>query len=326
MRIVGIAVSVLATSAGILVPSAATGATPTQGDCSTDGGFGDDEFNLGGECPGAEEPVVGPVASSSSGPTAYWQRNYVVPLPADLEARIAQHECYVTPPAPGAPPCQAPPAWICRTGDDRVGILYRDDLHDGRTGAIVAILAEPVDIAGVPPGTFYGWTGCVALEDLIADPLAGQPPAPPTVEEAWAQVPIEPAVIGASPDVGVTGMDTWLWADDPGTLGAGPVDLRGWEIEGQAQIEEWTWSGEDGDDAWSVSSASAGSEQDPAGEHMYDVKGDYEIAVARAWTGSYTVTGYGITYTVDDLTYEDEATVPYDVDEIVAVVDEPDDD
>lgn len=305
------------------VMTAATAAhgVPSQQPPDTSGsGLTEEGLGIGGvvRTPGQQQEA--PARPGAAGPTAtaYWVREYAFGDLAEMSELGQLRDDFVRARQEGAvnwmyegigsatwcftgeetsvggPPAPPPP-------QSEPGVFVYDTLIDAATGAELADRES-----------------CVSIDDLLADPAAGLPPDPPTVEEVWDSMPIEPAQIRISPSTrGLTGLTSWFWADDPGTLEAGAT-IRGWGISGSAAVDEWRW---DVGEA-SYTSSSAGSEQDPAVEHLYEVKDTYQVSVERTWTGSYTLSGYGVSYTVDGLSTEDSAAIDYQVVEVVSEVDE----
>ena len=187
-------------------------------------------------------------------------------------------------------------------GVSRAAVLYEYRLVDAATGRTLRVEERcvlPGDDGEVPPGEA----------------------TPPTIEEVLDAALVPEPAIRVSPNTdGITGMDTWFWADDPGEVNAG-VELQGWTTSGTLSAESWTW---DTGDGGSYDSSGPGSEDDPAATHVYETKGTYTVTATIEWAGTVTITGYGVSYTVDVLDATTSSDFPYDVDEVVSVVDEPD--
>lgn len=257
------------------------------------------------------------------------------PLPDEAGCDIGprQQECELEVTDPGAPPVEpeepagpglsgpqapSPTFWrarsilrneqgICMTADGGGGIPHVYELIDRATGAVLE--------------TRPGFVCVPVNQDPLAVPDAPAPPAapaPPTNEEILEVTPIEPAVIRVNPSGrGLTGLASWFWLDDPGVVETS-ADLEGWHVEGTARVDRWVWRVGDG----TYTTTSAGSEADPAVEHVFERRGSVEVSVERSWTGSYTVSGYGISYTVDGLATEDASSVDYEVIEVRGVLDD----
>ncbi len=146
------------------------------------------------------------------------------------------------------------------------------------------------------------------------------PPAPPTQDELLASVPIPRLAIRRNPaGRGLTGLESWFWAAAPGAT-ATSVTLRGWQATGSLSPTRWVW--QTGDGGRYVTDG-PGTAEDPAVAHTYEARGTWRLSVRVEWSGSYTVTGYGTTYTVAGLSTEDTADLDYPVIEVRGVLDEP---
>lgn len=187
----------------------------------------------------------------------------------------------------------------CATGDSQLGVYTRFTLRVIATGEVLDTYFECIPLGPAPPAP---------------------PPAAPTREELEKSVPVPLPTIAANPSgQGVTGLDSWFWADNASPVTA-TVSLRGWTVTGTLTPTKWVWSTGDGA---SYTASTPGSQADPAVEHAYQTKGSRQLAVQVSWEGSYTVSGYGTTYTVEDLVTENTATVDYPVAEIRSVLDDP---
>ena len=72
-----------------------------------------------------------------------------------------------------------------------------------------------------------------------------QPPPPPPTPEQLAEdneqtLTLRPAMSPAIEIGGLTGLDSWLWCDDPGNVAAGAT-LNGWIAEGAVDVVEVGW-------------------------------------------------------------------------------------
>ena len=73
--------------------------------------------------------------------------------------------------------------------------------------------------------------------------VALQPPPPPPSEAEFVEAARALLTVSTSlnprPDIGgLTGLDTWLWCDDPGTVTVG-VALRGWTASATMDAVEY---------------------------------------------------------------------------------------
>src|SRR4029077_7237892 len=120
------------------------------------------------------------------------------------------------------------------------------------------------------------------------DPAPDPPPAPPSgaefVEAARAALPTQSAV-NPRPEVGgLTGLETWMWCDDPGEVQVG-VALRGWTAEAAMDPVAFKWA-VGGVSRATFDERGCGSEESPAASWMPETKGSYDIVLASTWAGS----------------------------------------
>jgi hypothetical protein len=145
------------------------------------------------------------------------------------------------------------------------------------------------------------------------------PPAPPTREELIEAAPIPDPVINRNPSTrGLTGLASWFWASIGTTVDAS-VTLRGWTVTGTLGAGTLTW---DTGDGGRYQTTTPGTADAPAVEHVYERKGTWPVSVNVAWSGSYTVSGYGTSYTVGGLTTEGTTSLDYEVVEVRSVLDD----
>jgi hypothetical protein len=145
------------------------------------------------------------------------------------------------------------------------------------------------------------------------DPL---PPPPPTRAEIWDSAPIPQPVIHLSPiGDGLVGLDTWLWGDNHGSVTV-TVSLRGWTVSGTVTPTAWVFETSDGGH---YTAPNPGSENSPVGAHIFGRQGTYTITHTVEWGGAFTVSGYGLAFTVTGLSGDFAATAAYPVIEIEAV-------
>jgi hypothetical protein len=182
-------------------------------------------------------------------------------------------------------------------------MFYRHTLRSTATGEVLRIAF-----------------GCVAAGDPAVAPAAPPPPPPPpTFDELVAATPIPQPEISTNPaSRGLTGLESWFWAANPGTVTAS-VTLRGWTVSGNLSIGSWVWETGDGGH---YETDGPGTPEDPAVRHMYETKGVWPLSLEVSWSGSYTVSGYGASFTVDGLSVAGSDTLDYQVIEVRGVIDD----
>lgn len=114
------------------------------------------------------------------------------------------------------------------------------------------------------------------------NPNQPPPPPPPTLDEALAQCSGLPSpVLRRNPDQeGVTGMETWLWAD-PQDVVRRTGTVRGYAVSCTATPEAWTWRTGDGPSFTRSGPGSAPPNQ--AVTYTYRRKGTYTQELSLRW-------------------------------------------
>ena len=154
-----------------------------------------------------------------------------------------------------------------------------------------------------------------------------QPPPPPPTPEQLAQgnayaLTLQP-VLSPSTDIGgLTGLDSWLWCDDPGTVAADAA-LNGWIAAGSVEVVQVGWE-INGPSGTVVNTATCGSEEAPAVTWMPETMGEHSVVVTAVWAGTWELTYNGIpmgSFPLGPLALTASA-VPYSVDEYRGVLSE----
>lgn len=203
------------------------------------------------------------------------------------------------------------PAPSC-TKDGVIGRPYRDELIDTRDGTLVSAV-EGCEFPAQP-----------GVAAAIVPPL---PPAPPSPVEVWRTIPLPTPVLGINPEgKGLTGLKTWIWSTNPGSLAA-QTSIRGYTATAKATAVRWVWKmWNDGDTPNlnpnpRVESSYPGSEGTPAATYVYETKGDYTVTLTVWWTGDFTFTGNGVPPQTEILgDTSRDATRPYHVIEVRSVL------
>jgi len=172
-----------------------------------------------------------------------------------------------------------PDVALCTLGGGTRGWWFVITAYDTTTGHVVGA----------------GERVCVPLDDQNVPAIPPPPalPEPPTIGEIWNAAAIAQPTLAASPtDVGVTGLETWLWATGPDTVTVATPALNGYVVTGTATRVGYTFDFGDGP---VQSSETGGTEADPAARHTYETKGTYRVTVASVWEAAFTMTGPGFT-------------------------------
>ena len=118
-------------------------------------------------------------------------------------------------------------------------------------------------------------------------------PQPPTIGEIWDAATLPAPAIGISPTTqGVTGLETWLWANTTQSDVTVSAALNGFTVTGTAHIVGYSFDFGDGP---ATETTEPGSEEHPAAFHTYETKGLYQVAVSTLWRGEFVMTGPEIT-------------------------------
>ena len=144
------------------------------------------------------------------------------------------------------------------------------------------------------------------------DPGPDPPPAPPSqtefVEAARAALTTRSVMSPRQEIGGLTGLDTWMWCDDPSEVQVG-VSLRGWTAAATMDSVGYHWAVE-GVTGHTFDADRCGSENSPAASWMPETKGSYSIDLTSTWAGSWTLSYQGVDAGVFPLGPFDFATGP----------------
>lgn len=158
-----------------------------------------------------------------------------------------------------------------RDGDVLVGLPYRTQLINTDTGEVVRVTWECVYPGGTPPAP---------------------PPPPPTAAEfveAVGEVFVVAAQINPNPAWGgITGLDTWLWCDEPGDVTV-DATLRGWTAAAVMSPVQYHWQIDGASGPALINASVCGTEPIPGAVWMPETKGDHVIELAATWAGVWTL-------------------------------------
>ena len=156
------------------------------------------------------------------------------------------------------------------------------------------------------------------------EPPPEPPPPPPSEDELReAAEPLLTFGTNLNPNAsigGITGLDTWMWCDRPGTIPVS-VALRGWTAVAAVEVVGVRWSIQGSEDA-ELESTSCGSEAEPAASWEPQVKGRYQIRFVSTWAGTWDLSYAGFppeTFPLGPLDVVAPA-IDYDVDEFLGVL------
>lgn len=194
-------------------------------------------------------------------------------------------QCYAKLAAPQPPPSD--PAW----GGHTDGQLY--DCY------------RPINLGAVAGITFQIW---------LATPPAGAPPDPHVLaRQAVAVMQLHAINIGIVPEpragsVGIIGMPTWMWAQNPTQQTWGPVSRSatagGFTVTATATVDRVLWSMGDGATVTCPGPGtpyadSYGKKPSPTCGYTYTRQGTYTVRATSHWTVRWNGLGQGGTIPLD---------------------------
>ena len=115
-----------------------------------------------------------------------------------------------------------------------------------------------------------------------------------------ARMQLRPFVIGWTPlrsgSMGIVGIPTWLWAQDPGRLTWGPASIRAGALTLTASVLSVTWSMGNGDEVKCASQGTPwrrgmGAGPSPTCGYTYQKQGSYRVMATAHWEARWS--GYG---------------------------------
>lgn len=180
-------------------------------------------------------------------------------------------------------------------------------------GTCTRQIAPPPGLPAPPPGVDPGvyteigtwWfvevintaTGTTVATDSFCQypgQEAPEPPPPPPsyeliVENMQEALKLPPRVNPGGGVPGLTGLDSWLWCDDPGSVGPS-VELNGWRGEVAASVSHLDWSMK-GPSPAERSARECGSEAQPAAIWIPETMGPHSVTLTATYSGTWTLSG-----------------------------------
>ncbi len=170
------------------------------------------------------------------------------------------------------------------------------------SGGVVVPMGTPVsDIPAIDrPGS--GWIRVNCLERgapmwLWMDPGANAEVLARTLID---RMQLRPFAIGCTPlrqgSMGIVGVPTWLWAQDPGRLTWGPASIRAGALSLTARVLSVKWSMGNGDEVRCTSRGTPwrrgmGAAPSPTCGYTYTKQGTYRVTATAHWEARWS--GYG---------------------------------
>jgi len=172
--------------------------------------------------------------------------------------------------------------------------------------------SEPV-WEGHTDGTIYGCTytngrfgAPVTIGFWATTPPALPPPDPAVLaQQALATMNLHAVTIGIVPEpragsIGIIGMPTWMWVDNPTQTTIGPVtssaSLRGYTVTATARVARIVWNMGDGSTVTCTGPGtpyadSYGKQSSPTCGHTYTRPGSYAVSATSYWQVTWTGIG-----------------------------------
>jgi len=195
-------------------------------------------------------------------------------------------------------------AWFCYVKPLEPQPPKSDPRWGGHTDGAVYECYDPLVARGGGIAITYRWA---------ASPPAG-PAAPPDprvlAQSAIAQMRLRAVDIGIVPEpvagrVGIIGMPTWMWVQDPGPSTLGPItrsaSAGGFSVTATAKAERIVWQMGDGETvvcrgAGTPYADSSGRRPSPDCGHTYTRQGAYTVRAISYWTVQWS--GMGLSGTI----------------------------
>ncbi|KQU67965.1 hypothetical protein ASC58_10185 [Phycicoccus sp. Root101] len=189
---------------------------------------------------------------------------------------------------------------------------FSDPAWGGRTTGQVYVCTRPVGIGPVSGIAFWLW---------LAKPPNGAPPDPQVLaRQAVARMNLRAINIGIVPEsgagnVGIIGMPTWMWAQNPGATTWGPqtqsATAGGFTVTATAKAQRTVWTMGDGAKITCTGPGTAyadsyGKQSSPTCGHTYTRQGTYTVRATTYWVVTWV--GIGLTGTIP-LDFTDTTTI-----------------
>lgn len=214
-------------------------------------------------------------------------------------------------------PCSSSDGWWVQSQQCYAKVLqpkppFSDPAWGGRTTGQVYECTRPVGTGPVSGIAFWLW---------LATPPNGAPPDPQVLaRQAVARMNLRAINIGIVPQpgagsVGIIGMPTWMWAQNPGATTWGPqtqsASAGGFTVTATAKAERTVWAMGDGATVTCTGPGtpyadSYGKQSSPTCGHTYTRQGTYTVRATTYWVVSWA--GIGLSGTIP-LDFTDATTI-----------------
>lgn len=194
----------------------------------------------------------------------------------------------------------------------RVPLLWRRILANGLPEATFSCVYETVDDTVTTQVRGVGWatmlinldTGEILTLDFECEYPGDDPPTPPTpppTVDMWRESSEDALRFGTALNPtpgtgGITGLATWFWCDDPGSVTTEPLTMNGWTVTATVEPIAFRWnvSGSGGavhtsDSCGHAPSIPEGSGSGAAWIWTPRSVGTATIAFTSTWAGTWTL-------------------------------------
>ena len=203
-------------------------------------------------------------------------------------------ECTIVIVAPGHPPDPKP-------GDPAPKKRVVPDCADFGAGAIAPVGSSLADL-GLDDAAHADWIHVMCLDgnDVMWMWLDPGVAAESIARMLLARLQLQPIRIGWTPlragAMGIVGIPTWLWVDNPGRVTWGPATISAGGVSLTARVESVTWDMGNGDQVRCTSKGTPwakgmGGDPSPTCGYTYLEQGEYTVTATAHWVARWS--GYG---------------------------------
>jgi hypothetical protein len=176
-----------------------------------------------------------------------------------------------------------------------------DCANVGGGGAIAPVGSGLADL-GLDDAAHAGWIHVTCMDGgdemwIWVDPGAA---AESIARTLLARLQLEPITMGWTPlrpgSMGIVGLPTWLWVDDPGRVTWGPATISAGGVTLTARVESVSWDMGNGDVVRCTGTGTPwargmGAGPSPTCGYTYQRQGDYTVRATAHWVARWS--GYG---------------------------------
>ena len=175
------------------------------------------------------------------------------------------------------------------------------DCADLGGGAVAPVGSSLADL-GLNDAAHAGWihVACVDRGDEMWMWLDPGVAAESLARTLLARLQLQPIAIGWTPlragAMGIVGVPTWLWVDNPGRVTWGPATISAGGVSLTAEVESVTWNMGNGDEVRCASKGTRwakgmGAGPSPTCGYTFEKQGDYRVMATAHWVARWS--GYG---------------------------------